>query len=67
MDIKTTRQPTGEWVAIDADNYDVESDSVGAWSSSPVGYGLTETAAIRELLEEIEERANARPRTEKAK
>ena len=62
MDIKTTKQPDGHWCAIDADNYDVESDSVGAWSTSPVGYGLTELEAIRELLAEIEERANAKPR-----
>ena len=59
MDIKTTKQPDGGWVAIDADNYDVESDSIGAWSNSPAGYGRTETEAIRELLTEIEERLNA--------
>ena len=59
MDIKTTLQPDGYWVAIDADNYEVESDRIGAWSNSPCGYGKTELEAIRELLEEIEERANA--------
>jgi hypothetical protein len=53
MDIKTTKQPDGYWVAIDADNYDVESDSIGAWSNSPAGYGKTELEAVRELLAEI--------------
>ena len=59
MDIKTTKQPDGGWVAIDADNYEAECDSVGWWSKSPAGYGKTETEAIRELLAEIEERLNA--------
>jgi hypothetical protein len=59
MDIKTTKQPDGFWVAIDADNYEAESDSIGHWSASPVGFGSSETAAIRELLEQIEERLNA--------
>jgi hypothetical protein len=59
MDIKTTKQPDGSWVAIDADNYEVESDSEGWWSKSPAGYGRTETEAIRELLADIEERLNA--------
>jgi len=58
MDIKTTKQPDGWFIAIDADNYEAESDSIGAWSNSPVGYGRTETEAIRELLAEIEERSN---------
>ena len=39
MDIKTTKQPDGSWVAIDADNYEVEYDSEGWWSKSPAGYG----------------------------
>ena len=58
MDIKTTLQPNGYWVAIDADNYDVDCDERGYFSNSPAGYGATETEAIRELLAEIEERAN---------
>ena len=59
MDIKTTLQSDGYWVAIDADNYDCDCDQDGFFSNSPAGYGRTETEAIRELLEEIEERANA--------
>ena len=59
MDIKTTKQPDGSWVAIDADNYEAESDSEGWWIKSPAGYGKTELEAIRELLAEIEERLNA--------
>jgi hypothetical protein len=59
MDIKTTLQPDGHWVAIDADNYDVDCDERGYFSNSPAGYGKTELEAIRELLAEIEARANA--------
>lgn len=53
MDIKTERLPDGQWSAIDADTYDAESDSVGSWSNSPVGYGKTERNAIIDLLNEI--------------
>jgi len=59
MDIKTTLQPDGHWVAIDADNYDCDWNENGFFSNSPAGYGKTELEAIRELLAEIEERANA--------
>ena len=59
MDIKTTKQPDGSWVAIDADTYDVDCDENGFFSTSPAGYGRTELEAIRELLAEIEERLNA--------
>lgn len=59
MKIETTKQPDGYWVAIDADNYEAECNSEGWWSKSPAGYGRTEDEAIRELLAEIEERANA--------
>jgi hypothetical protein len=60
MDIKTTKQPDGYWVAIDVDDYDCDyCDENGFFSNSPAGYGKTETEAIRELLAEIEERANA--------
>lgn len=57
MNIQTTYQPNGEWTAIDADTYDAESDSVGWWSTSPVGYGRTAKEAIADLLAEIEDRA----------
>jgi hypothetical protein len=59
MDIKTTKQPDGYWVAIDADNYDADFNGEQFVSNSPAGYGKTELEAIRELLAEIEERANA--------
>ena len=62
MDIKTTKQPDGYWVAIDADDYDVDCDENGYFSNSPAGFGHTETEAIRELLAEIEERADAKAR-----
>jgi hypothetical protein len=60
MRIITTLQPDGWFIAIDADNYEAESDSVGAWSNSPAGYGKTPNEAIEELLSDIEERTNAR-------
>lgn len=56
MDLKTTLQPDGSWIAIDADNYEAESDSQGWWSKSPAGWGPTEIDAIRDLLDDIEER-----------
>jgi hypothetical protein len=56
MDIKLTKQPDGYWVAIDADNYDVDCDHSGYFSNSPAGYGKTEQEAIDELLAEIKER-----------
>jgi sugar (pentulose or hexulose) kinase len=59
MDLKLTKQPDGYWVAIDADNYEAESDSQGWWSKSPAGWGKTELEAIRELLADIEDRTLA--------
>ena len=59
MDIKTTIQEDGSWVAIDSDNYDCDCNENGFFSTSPAGFGKTELEAIRELLAEIEERANA--------
>lgn len=59
MKIETTQGPDNAWFAIDADNYEAESDSVGQWSKSPQGIGDTEIEAIRDLLDQIEERANA--------
>jgi hypothetical protein len=62
MKIEVTRQMCGSWVAIDADNYEAESDSLGSWSNSPIGHGNTAIEAVQELLAEIEERANAAER-----
>lgn len=59
MDIKTTKQPDGNWVAIDANDYDVDCDHNGYFSNSPAGYGKTEQEAIDELLADIAERASA--------
>lgn len=55
MKIQTELQPDGYWSAIDADNYEAESDSEGWWSKSPVGYGKTEQEAIDDLLSELED------------
>jgi hypothetical protein len=59
MKIETSIGPDNAWFAIDADNYEAESDSEGSWSKSPQGIGDTEIEAIRDLLDQIEERANA--------
>jgi hypothetical protein len=59
MKIETSHEPDGYWHAIDADNYEAESDSVGAWSTSPQGVDDTEIGAIRDLLDQIEDRASS--------
>ena len=60
MKICSTHQPTGEWAAIDLDNYEAESDSVGSWCHSPVGYGSTESEAIADLMNQINRAAPER-------
>jgi len=62
MKITTSRGPDDVWIAIDEDTYEAESDSVGAWSTSPQGVDDTEIGAIRNLLDQIEDRARARRR-----
>ena len=52
-------QPDGEYCAVDADNYEGESNSVGSWSKSPVGYGKSPVAAVLDFIEQVEDRANA--------
>jgi len=56
MDIKVTIQPDQSWCAIDADTYEAECDTVGYWSTCPVGYGKTREAAIGDLIDQIIER-----------
>jgi hypothetical protein len=56
VNIQTERLPTGEYRALDADEYEAESDVNGWWSCSLVGYGSTAQAAIADLLAEIEDR-----------
>ena len=53
MKICVTHQPDGTWAAVDLDNYEAESDGVGWWSKSPVGYGSTESEAIADLMNQI--------------
>ena len=43
----------------DLDNYEAESDGVGWWSKSPVGYGSTESEAIADLMNQINRAAPA--------
>lgn len=49
------RLPASEtYVAIDSDSYDCDCDQDGFFSTSPVGHGATEEAAIADLLEQME-------------
>ncbi len=44
-----------DWSAVDDDTYDVDCDQDGYFSTSPVGHGPTEEAAIADLLEQLED------------
>ena len=48
-----------DWSAVDDDTYDVDCDEDGFFSTSPIGRGATEAEAVADLLDQIEERANA--------
>lgn len=43
-----------DWSAV-TDDYDVDCDGDGFFSTSPVGRGPTEEAAIADLLEQLED------------
>lgn len=45
-----------DWAAWDGDTYDADCDERGYFSTSPVGWGPTEEAAIADLIEQINER-----------
>lgn len=45
-----------DWSAVDDDTYDVDCDQDGFFSTSPIGRGPTEEAAIADLIEQLEER-----------
>jgi hypothetical protein len=50
------RMPENEtYVAIDHDTYDCDCDQDGFFSTSPVGYGATEAAAIADLKAQMED------------
>ena len=52
------RLPENEtYVAIDLDTYDCDCDQDGFFSTSPVGFGATEEAAIADLMDQIEDAA----------
>lgn len=51
MDISVSQDPTGCFVAIDRNNYDVDCDHTGFFTKSPTGYGRTPLDAIVDLLE----------------
>jgi hypothetical protein len=44
-----------DWSAV-TDDYDCDCDQDGFFSNHPVGAGRTEEAAIKDLLEQLEER-----------
>ncbi len=46
-----------DWSAVDDATYDCDCDQNGFFTSCPIGRGATEAAAIADLLEQIEERA----------
>lgn len=49
--VRTTKQPNGEYTAIDHENYDYDS---------PVGWGHTTLAAIADLFEKMPRAASER-------
>ena len=59
--IRTTFDPppipvrSADWCAVNDDEYDVDGDSEGFWSLSPVGHGATEEEAIADLLMQLED------------
>lgn len=44
-----------DWSAVDDDTYNVDCDQDGFFSTSPIGRGPTEEAAIADLMEQLEE------------
>ena len=58
MNIKTTFMYSAEfyWQAIDIDSYDVcEDPDCSCRAQHPIGRGETEIAAVRDLLNQVEE------------
>lgn len=51
MDLSVVQDPTGAFVAIDRNNYDVDCDHTGFFTKSPTGYGRTPLDAIIDLLD----------------
>lgn len=54
FDLSVIQDPTGAFVAIDRNNYDVDCDHTGFFSESPQGYGRTPLDAIVDLLDNME-------------
>jgi hypothetical protein len=54
MDVSVILEPDGFFRAIDHDNYDVDCDHTGFFTTSPVGYGRTPLDAIVDLLDNTE-------------
>lgn len=48
-----------DWSAIDEDTYDCDCDQDGFFSLGPIGRGRTEAEAIADLLQQIEDQADA--------
>ncbi len=49
-----TRVRRERWSAIDSDTYDVDHNGVDFVSTSPMGWGESEDAAIKDLIEQIQ-------------
>lgn len=55
MDISCILEPDGFFRAIDRNNYDVDCDHTGFFTTSPTGYGRTPLDAIVDLLVSIDD------------
>jgi hypothetical protein len=44
-----------DWCAVDDNTYDVDCDENGYFSHSPYGTGATESEAINDLLDQLED------------
>jgi hypothetical protein len=53
--IRTGLNPDGYWFVMDDDTYDVDCDQDGFFSRSTVGYGKTETLAVQDLKDQMED------------
>lgn len=54
-DIRVERMPSGSWLAIEDQRYDVDGDSEGYHGNYAQGAGRTKWEAIRDLIDSLEE------------
>lgn len=53
IDIRTELRPDGWWEAIDLETYDCDCDENGFFPIAPVGSGVTEKNAVKDLIQQI--------------